>query len=55
MKRTIRTARAAALTVGGFGCLVAAAWTLHPVAGLAAAGVSLLLLEWLTQPSGGNR
>lgn len=40
------------LSIGGFGMLTAAAWTLHVAAGLAAAGVSLLILEAL---SGGER
>lgn len=50
--RTARVARPALLTMGGLGCLTAAAWTIHTAAGLTAAGVSLLLLEWLT---GGDR
>jgi hypothetical protein len=40
--------RTAALAVGGFGCLVAAAWTVAVPLGLAAAGCALLLLEYLT-------
>jgi hypothetical protein len=40
--------RTAALTVGGFGCLTAAAWLVAVPLGLVAAGVSLLVLEWLT-------
>lgn len=40
--------RTAALTVGGLGCLTAAAWTMALPAGLAAAGVSLFALEYLT-------
>jgi hypothetical protein len=40
------------LSVAGFGCITAAAWTLHVAAGLAVAGVSLLVLEAL---SGGER
>ncbi len=47
----MRRARAA-LTVTGFGCLVAAAFLLSPAAGFAAAGVSLLILEALTTPEG---
>lgn len=42
------TARTAALSVAGFGCLTAAAWTLHTAAGLTAAGLSLLALEALS-------
>jgi uncharacterized membrane protein YdjX (TVP38/TMEM64 family) len=41
-------ARTAVMSVAGFGCLVAAAWTVSMAAGLAAAGVSLLALEYLT-------
>ena len=44
-----KTVRATLLTIGGLGLLSAAAWTLATAAGLAAAGVSLLLLEWLTR------
>jgi len=47
--------RAAALSVGGFGCLTAAAWTVAMPLGLAAAGVSLLVLEWLTSDESGRR
>lgn len=36
------------LSLAGFGALTAAAWTIALPAGLAAAGVSLLLLEYLT-------
>ena len=41
------------LTVAGLGLLTGAAWTVCLALGLAAAGVSLLLLEWLL--SGGNQ
>ena len=41
------TFRRAALSVGGFGLLTAAAWTISLGLGLAAAGVSLLVLEML--------
>lgn len=47
-----QAARTATLSVSGFGLISAAAWHLHTVAGLAAAGVSLLILEAL---SGGER
>lgn len=40
--------KTATLTVSGFGCLCAAAWMVAVPLGLAAAGVSLLLLEWLS-------
>jgi hypothetical protein len=40
--------RRATLSLTGFAALTSAAWTIHTAAGLAAAGVSLLLLEWLT-------
>lgn len=46
------TVRTAALSISGFGLITAAAWHLHTVAGLATAGVSLLILEAL---SGGER
>lgn len=46
------TVRTAALSVAGFALLTGAAWHLHTAAGLAAAGLSLLLLEAL---SGGER
>ncbi|MFB4273043.1 hypothetical protein [Nonomuraea sp. GTA35] len=46
------TIRTAVLSVSGFGLITAAAWHLHTVAGLATAGVSLLILEAL---SGGDR
>jgi hypothetical protein len=42
--------RTTALTVSGFGCLVAAAWSLSMTFGLAAAGVALLVLEVLGGP-----
>jgi hypothetical protein len=42
-------ARTLVLSVAGFGCLVAAAWTVSTGVGLATAGVSLLLLEYLTE------
>jgi hypothetical protein len=41
------TARTPALSIAGFGCITAAAWTLHTAAGLLMAGVSLLILEAL--------
>lgn len=40
--------RTATLSVAGFGCLTAAAWTVALPLGLAAAGVSVLLIEYLT-------
>ncbi|WP_084965267.1 hypothetical protein [Thermoactinospora rubra] len=46
------TIRTLTLSTAGFGLLTAAAWTLHIAAGLAAAGISLLVLEAL---SGGDR
>jgi hypothetical protein len=42
------TMRRAALTIGGFGLLVAAAWMVAIPLGLLAAGASLLILEALT-------
>lgn len=44
--------RTATLSTTGFGLITAAAWQVHTVAGLAVAGVSLLILEAL---SGGDR
>jgi hypothetical protein len=41
-------ARTAALVVGGFGLISAACWMVAVPLGLAAAGVSLLVLEYLT-------
>lgn len=35
-----------ALTVGGLGFMSAAAWTVSEAGGLAAVGLSLLLVEW---------
>lgn len=46
------TIRRAALSLGGLGGLTAAAWTVALPLGLTAAGLSLLVLEWLT---GGDR
>jgi hypothetical protein len=43
-----RAARTPILAVGGFGFLDAAAWTAATWAGLAAVGVSLLILEALS-------
>lgn len=40
--------RRAALTVAGFGFVDAAAYEAHLIAGLVATGVSLWLLEWLS-------
>jgi hypothetical protein len=48
-------ARTAAMSVGGFGCLVAAAWMVAVPAGLAAAGCSLLVLEYLSGDQTGGR
>jgi hypothetical protein len=42
-------------TVGGLGLLSAAAWTVALPAGLAAAGASLLVLDWLTRPDPARR
>lgn len=44
--------RRAALSLGGFGCLTAAAWTVAMPLGLAAAGISALLVEYLTSDGG---
>ena len=53
---TLRTVREVGLTVAGFGSLTAGAWTgLGLWAGLLAAGISLLLLEFLSRPEPGGR
>lgn len=48
----VAAVRTFVLSVAGFGLLTLAAWELHHAAGLAAGGVSLLILEAL---SGGER
>ena len=45
---TWQSTRTFILHVAGFGCLSYAAWQVSMAFGLAAAGVSLLILEWLT-------
>lgn len=59
MKITLRlprldTVRSWALTLGGLAALSTSAWMLATPAGVATAGVSLLLLEWLTRPAPGS-
>lgn len=49
---TWRTIRTALLSLTGFGLLSAAAWTISLTLGLAAAGLSLLIVEYLTADSG---
>ena len=44
--------RTALLSVAGFALLSAAAWMVAVPLGLAAAGLSLLVLEWLAEPGG---
>lgn len=51
---TLATVRQVALTVGGLGCLSVAAGMLAIPAGVAAAGVSLLLVNWLSGDGGGK-
>jgi hypothetical protein len=41
--------RPVALSVAGLACLSAAAFVVNIAAGLAAVGVSLLLIEWRTE------
>ena len=53
--RRIVAARSALLQLGGFALLSYAAYGWSHVAGYAAAGVSLLLVEWLSKPEGGHR
>lgn len=48
-------ARTAVLTLAGFGGLTAAAWTVALPLGLAAGGVSCLVLEYLTSDTGRTR
>lgn len=51
-----RTARTAVLTLGGFGLIDAGVWHgFGATAGLVATGVSLFLLEWLTQEDSRDR
>lgn len=40
--------RRVTLSLSGFGSISYAAWTVNEAAGYAAAGLSLLILEWLT-------
>jgi hypothetical protein len=47
----VRLAADSSLTVIGLGLLVAAAWTLGLVYGLAAAGVAVLVLQWSLRPA----
>lgn len=47
--------RTLVLSLAGFGLLVTAAFTLHVAAGLAASGVCLLVLEYLTSSGGSSR
>jgi len=51
---TLAVIRTLVLSVAAFGALTAAAWLVAVPLGLAAAGLSLLLLEWLTSPPGGD-
>jgi hypothetical protein len=50
VKRGAVTVRSAVLQTAGLGALSTAAWGVDWRAGAAAAGLSLLLLEWLTGP-----
>jgi hypothetical protein len=47
-----RALRTAALSLAGFGCLDFAAWQFNHIAGWAAIGISVLLLEYLTSDGG---
>lgn len=49
---TLVRMRREVLTVAGLACLAASAWTFAMWAGLAATGVALLVLEFLTSDSG---
>ncbi len=48
----VRRWRSGVLVTSGLGALVAAAWVVHLVAGLAALGLALLLLDVLTRRDG---
>lgn len=48
MRRRWPAVRRALLVTAGFGSLDYAAYLVHPGAGFAAAGVTLLWLDWLT-------
>jgi hypothetical protein len=52
---TLRSLRGVVLTVGGLGLLTAAAWDWTRIAGLAAGGVSLLIVNWLSSEEGKPR
>jgi hypothetical protein len=52
---TARRARRAALHVAGLGAIVAAGWEVSRPLGLVTAGVSLLLLEYLSAPEAETR
>jgi hypothetical protein len=52
---TLASVRQVALTVGGLGCLTAAAWTVALGFGLAAAGVSCLVINFLSTDGGPQR
>lgn len=34
------------LGLGGIGCIIAAAWRIDTIAGLAAAGIAMLYIDW---------
>lgn len=48
LPRPGRRAWSDAADVAGLGCLDAAAWCWHPIAGLVALGLALLLVGWVT-------
>lgn len=52
---TLVRLRREVLTVAGLACLAGAAWTAGLAAGLAATGVALLVLEFLTSDAGETR
>lgn len=49
----MRRWRSGVLVISGLGFLVAAAWVMHLVAGLAALGLALLLLDLVTRRDDG--
>jgi hypothetical protein len=49
---SVKALRRAVLSLAGFGCLTAAAWLVALPLGLAAAGISVLFIEYLTSGDG---
>jgi hypothetical protein len=49
LKPALKKGRSAVLTVAGFGFLSAAAWSFNMMLGMAAVGVSCLIVDWLVE------